>query len=235
VATPAEATAYRNAQRDVVALARADLASWWRGLDVSDARAAVAALEAVVPTLVAVYGDAAASVAADWYDLLRESAGAPGAYRAVLAEPAPATQVRASARWAAGPLFAADPDPDHALGLLSGSVQRLVQQAGRRTMFRNGASDPASPRWARVPHGISPCAFCRMLASRGAVYLSARTAGRFDQWHDDCNCQPEPVWSGQEPSYDADALYEQYLVARAQAGGNTRAILAQMREDLGVN
>jgi len=78
VVTPAEAVAYRDAQRDVVALARAALADWWRGLDVSDAKSAVSALESFVPDLVAAYGDVAATVAADWYDVLRGQAGCPG-------------------------------------------------------------------------------------------------------------------------------------------------------------
>lgn len=234
VATPAEAAAYRRAQQDVVTLARAALAQWWRDLDVPDAVAASRALQGFVPELVAAYGDVAATVAADWYESLRGEAGAPGAYRAVLAEPVPVARAQAVARWSADPLFSAEPDGQHALRLLSGAVQRLVQQSGRATLLRNGDADPARPRWARAPHGKT-CAFCLMLASRGAVYLTAESAGQFNQWHNDCDCQPEPVWPGQEPSYDADELYAQYLAARAEAGGETKAILAQLREDLGTN
>lgn len=232
--TPAEAAAYRDAQRDVVTLARAALADWWRDLDVSDAKAAVAALEEFVPDLVAAYGDVAATVAADWYDALREQAGVSGSYRARLAEPLPAEQVRASARWASGPLFGRQPDPDRALGMLSNAVQRLVQQQGRDTMTRNVRSDPSRPRWMRVPHGRT-CAFCLMLASRGPVYLSAATAGAYNRYHDVCNCQPMPYWQGQGLPYDPDELYSRYLEARKVAGGDTKAILAQLREDLDIN
>lgn len=234
MATPAEAAAYRDAQRDVVALAHADLVRWWRDLDVSDPRAAVAALEAFVPELVAAYGDMAAVVAADWYDMLREQAAVSGAFRASLAGTVPTGQVQASARWAAGPLFAETPDSDKALQLLAGTVQRLVQQGGRDTLARNTLQDPAKPRWARVPHGKT-CAWCRMLASRGAVYLSARSAGRWNKWHDRCDCQPVPVWQGQALPYDADGLLQEYMDARAKAGGDPRAITAQMRKDLGIN
>lgn len=236
MATAAEAAAYRQAQRDVVTLARADLVAWWRTLDVSDARAATAALQAFVPDLVAAYGDTAATVAADYFDQLRAEAATGGrAYRAVVAQPVPVGQAQASARWAAGPLFGAQPDSGQALRLLAGAVQRLVQQAGRDTLARNIARDPSRPRWARVPGGLTPCAFCRMVASRGAVYLSAESAGMNNRWHDDCTCQPVAVWQGQELPYDADALYEQYLAARAEAGGSTKAILSQLRQDLGTN
>lgn len=234
MATPTEAAAYRDAQRDVVALAHAELAAWWKGLDVSDPRAAVAALEAFTPELVAAYGDMAATVAADWYDQLREQAKVSGAYRAGLADTVPVGQAQATARWAAGPLFAQDPDAARALNLLAGAVQRLVQQSGRDTLFRNAQGDPSKPRWARVPHGKT-CAWCRMLASRGAVYLSAKSAGRWNRWHDRCDCQPTPVWQGQSLPYDADALLQQYMDARAKAGGDARAITAQMRQDLSIN
>lgn len=234
MATPAEAAAYRQAQRDVVALARAALVEWWRDLNVADPRAAVAALEAFMPDLVAAYGDVAATVAADWYDALRGQAGVSGSYRARLAEPLPAEQVRASTRWASDPLFGRQPDPDRALGMLSNAVQRLVQQQGRDTMTRNARSDPSRPRWMRVPHGRT-CAFCLMLASRGPVYLSAQTAGAWNRYHDACDCQPMPHWPGQDVPYDPDELYSHYLEARDVAGGDTRAILAQLRKDLDIN
>lgn len=236
MATPAEAAAFRRSQLDVVTLARADLVVWWRTLDVSDAQAATAALQAFLPDLVAVYGDTAAAVAADYFDQLRAEAATGGrAYRAVVAEPVPVGQAQAVARWGAGPLFRTQSDPNQSLRLLSGAVQRLVLQAGRDTVARNILRDPARPRWARVPGGRTPCAFCRMVSSRGAVFLTAQSAGQDNQWHDGCTCQPVPVWQGQELPYDADTLHQQYLTARAEAGGRTKAILAQLRQDLGTN
>ncbi|MEU4772958.1 hypothetical protein [Micromonospora sp. NPDC023644] len=235
MATPAEVAAYRSSQQDVVALARRELAAWWAMLDVSDPRAVVAALEAFLVELVAAYGDLAMTVAADWYDQQREQAQAPGAFRATLPEALPDEQVRAVARWAVGPLFGAT-DSAKALGLASGAVQRLVQQGGRNTLYRNVRRDPSEPRWARVPQGADTCAWCRMLASRGAVYLSRESAGGDDNhWHNECDCQPVPVWRGQREPYDVDALLQQYNAARSKAGGDPKAITAQMREDLGVN
>src|SRR5690625_5715142 len=45
------------------------------------------ALLGFVPELTRTYGDAAATVAADWYDEQRALAGAPGRFRAVMAPP----------------------------------------------------------------------------------------------------------------------------------------------------
>lgn len=231
MATAADVAAYAAAQDDVVALAHRDLLRWWSTVDTTDARAAAAALVDFLPELVAMYGDVAADVAADWYDELRERAGAPGLFRALVAEPPPVEQVAATARWAAGPLFGEDGDP---LARLAGSVQRLVQSTARESIARSAARDPSRPRWARVLRGRG-CAWCRMLAGRGAVYRSAQTAGAGRAWHDHCKCVPTPVWEGQRLPYDADALEREYLAARERAdGSSTRAVLAQMRQDLGV-
>lgn len=51
--------------------------------------------------------------------------------------------------------------------------------------------------WARVTDG-DPCAFCAMLASRGAVYRSQGTGGF--QAHGSCGCTVEPVWRRGAPT-----------------------------------
>lgn len=235
MATPAELAAYRSSQRDVVELAREALTQWWAGRDASDPRAVSAALQEFLPELVASYGDVAATVAADWYEELRDQARVLGRYRAVLADPLPDEQVRAAARWAVGPLFDEVPNAGKALDLLTGTVQRLVQQGGRSTIHRNVKADPSGVRWARVPTGAETCAWCRMMASRGAVYLSRKSAGGENNWHNDCDCQPTPLWPEQAAPYDVDRLYQQYSDAAAKAGGNPKAITAQLRVDLGIN
>jgi hypothetical protein len=238
VATPADVTAYRQTQTDLVALALAALARWWEQVAMWSPDALVVGLEAFLPDLVAAYGDAASLAAADWYDELRAQAAPPGrAFRAVMATPASPEQVAAVARWAAGPLFSATPDRATALEHLAGGVQRLVLQPARQTIAASTSQDPAGARWARVPSRADTCAFCRLLASRGAVYESADTAGGSPEtsYHSGCGCVPTPVWPGEQEPYDVDVFLEQYNAARAKAGGNPKAILAQMRQDLGTN
>ncbi|AYF29301.1 hypothetical protein CSH63_17885 [Micromonospora tulbaghiae] len=239
MATPAEVAQFRTVQRDLVTLALAALARWWAGLDLrsaAEARSAVPAMVAFTGGLTRMYGESAALAAADWYEELRSQAGVRGRFRARMADPAPREQVEAVTRWAAGPLFTERPDPAPVLRNLSGGVQRLVLQPARETVADSVEADPADARWARVPSGAKTCAFCRLLASRGAVYHSEESAGGLARsYHGLCDCVPTPVWPGEEEPYDVDALLEEYTEARAKAGGNPKAILAQMRADLGIN
>ena len=69
--------------------------------------------------------------------------------------------------------------------------------------------------FARVPTGFETCTFCLMLASRGAVYHSRKTAGEWKHFHRGCDCKVVPSFEG-----DPDAelvqgvkpreLYERY-------------------------
>lgn len=237
MATKADVEAFRATQQDVVTLALAELADWWEQLlALLTGDVPVAQVEAFTADLVAAYGDTAALAAADWYDDLRDQADVRGRFRARMAEPAPPEQAAAVARWAIGPLFGAQPDQRQALEHLSGGVQRLVLQPARETIAANVDADPADARWARVPSGRTTCAFCRLLASRGAVYHSEETAGGMaNGYHGACDCVPTPVWPGEQEPYDVDAFLEEYNAARAKAGGDPNAILAQMRIDLGIN
>lgn len=222
--------------RDLIVLARSDLKTFWATLDHSHPLAVREAMERFYPDLVLAYGSAAASVAADRYDELRDVADVRARFRAVLGDVAPIGQVQASARWAISPLFGTNPNAAAALVALSGAAQRLIQQPARATIIRSVHADPASPRYARVPSGPHPCAFCLMLASRGAVYLTEESAGKGHDYHDDCWCEPEPVWSGQEPSYDVEELSTAYAKARADAGSsNPKAILSAMRQQQHIN
>ncbi|MEU5668958.1 hypothetical protein ABZ749_01045 [Micromonospora sp. NPDC047753] len=237
MATPADVAGFRATQTDLVTLALAELAEWWEQLlTLLTGDVPVAQVEAFTADLVAVYGDAAALAAVDWYDELRDQADVRGRFRAQMADPAPRDQAAAVARWAVGPLFGAQPDQRQALEHLSGGVQRLVLQPARRTIADSVDADPADARWARVPGRADPCAFCRLLASRGATYHSEESAGGMaNDYHSKCWCVPTPVWPGEQEPYDVDALLEEYSDARAKAGGDPKAILAQMRLDLGIN
>ncbi|MGW3888898.1 VG15 protein [Micromonospora chokoriensis] len=237
MATPADVAAFRATQADLVTLALAELAEWWEQLLAAlTGDVPVARIETFTSDLVAVFGDAAALAAVDWYDELRDQADVRGRFRARMADPAPQGQAEAVARWAVGPLFGAQPDQRQALEHLSGGVQRLVLQPARQTIADSVDEDPADARWARVPSGRTTCAFCRLLASRGAVYHSEETAGGLaNGYHGECDCVPTPVWPGEQEPYDVDAFLEEYNAARAKAGGDPNAILAQMRLDLGIN
>lgn len=222
-------TAYSEAQRRIVELAKQDLQDFWNLLDTSSPELIRDELLGFVPALVQQYGDVAAAAAADWYEGLR-AAAIGGSYQALTGGTAPVDQVEGSIRYAVGSAFTGS--PDDALALINGAVQRFVQYSGRETVARNVAVDKSRPRWARVPQGVT-CAWCTMLASRGFVYHSKKSAGEMSgHYHDDCDCQPVPSWdkSPYIEGYNPDEMYGQYMSAREQAGsGNQKDIAAAMR------
>lgn len=221
-----------DAQRQLVALARADLQMLFASLDPSRPEAFRDALLDIVPTLVREYGDLAAVAAAEWYEDV-----SPNAFRARTADRGfPVDGVEQGVRYHVAPLFT--DDVPSALAGLSGALQRYIAYSGRATVARNVQLDPSRPRFARVPSGAETCSFCLLTASRGFVYLSRETAGMTQRFHDLCDCQICPSWdSGQAhiDGYDPDAMYDIYRAARDASGsGDEKAILAAIRRIGGV-
>lgn len=151
----------------------------------------VAYLSEVLPDLAVEHRSASASLAADWYDDLREIASPPTAFVAEpLADVEPA-RVRASVRWATDPLFRPERHVADPIDLMAGSWERLIADAHRETIAEAAVADKATEGWARYGSADS-CSFCRALIGRGAIY-SARTA-RFAS-HDNCGCLAGPVFT----------------------------------------
>lgn len=220
----------RRNQRRVVSLAVSTLNQFWSGLGTSDPVAVRDALLEFVPALTDRYGDIAATVAADWYEEMREAAGFAGGLTPEMSRTVRREVVQNSVRYAAGGLF--EDTPEKTLRIVSGAVDRYVKSPARRTIRINAERDGA--RYARVPTGSETCAFCLMVAGRGFVYGGKETAGMFDKYHNECDCQVVPDWS-KDPKvegYNPDALYGQYLSARDAAGDHfdTQGILKNMRD-----
>lgn len=218
-----------DAQRQLVALARADLQALFASLDPSRPEAFRDVLLDIVPALVREYGDLAAVAAAEWYEQV-----SPNAFLARTADRGfPLDGVEQGVRYHVAPLFA--DDAAGALAGLSGALQRYIAYSGRATVARNVQLDPSRPRFARVPTGAKTCAWCTLLASRGFVYLSRETAGiASDHYHDDCDCQVTPMWDRGNAAiegYDPDRMFDMYQQARDAADGTSdRAIAAAMRD-----
>ena len=234
MATRADLERLSGGLDEVTRMALAALAAAFGRLDLSSPEAARDALLVVMPAIAAQYGDLAASSAAEWYERLRADA-VGGTYSAILADGPSDEQVTQATRWAVGGLWGADP---HGVQTTLGhTLARFVGQQGKDTVHRNVATDPAHPRWARVPGPGGCCAWCSMLASRGFVYASAATAGQGHAYHDHCSCVPTPLWKGQKPAidgYDPKRLRAAYDEARAAvkatgASVDDKAITAEMR------
>lgn len=98
------------------------------------------------------------------------------------------------------------------------TLERHVVQAGRDAVLDAASEDPQAVGFARVPSGAETCAFCLMLASRGAVYKSEQTArfkdGTRDPYHNNCDCVIVPVfvrnrWDGRERADEAKRIYDE--------------------------
>lgn len=230
--TTADVTRLQRSNREVVTLAKRALTQFWESLDVSRPEQARDALLAFMPVLVEQFGQAAATVAADWYDGIRlRDVG--GRFDALLVDPPAAEQVQGTVRYQAGRLFT--DQPEIALATLQGSLQRFVANTSRHTLQYNAYRDRARPKYARVPTGSKTCAFCSLLASRGFVYASQRSA-KFasdgDKYHDDCDCAAV-ISFAEDPvldDYDPGSLYSAYQAARNASGSSSlNEIAAEMR------
>jgi hypothetical protein len=172
---------------ELARLAEGDLSVLFR--DVSDADRVRESLIAVLPRLVTMYGSAAASLGADWYDELREQAEVRGRFQAIVAGLPDVGRTDALAGWSVGPLFGATPDASAARSMASGGLQRIIFNADRETVTGSAVRDPKARGWQR--EGVGECSFCQMLIGRGAVYTEASV--QFDS-HDRCQCVGVPVF-----------------------------------------
>ncbi|MFF3620058.1 hypothetical protein [Streptomyces sp. NPDC002467] len=163
---------------------------------------------AAVRILVGQYGAASASLAADYYDAERVAARVTGRFTVPLLDPPPDAQVDSSLRWATKDVWERDPeDPattpaqreplevrlDQAEKKAEAVAQKLVTDQGRGTVQEAVRQDRQATAWARSA-ALGACAFCKLLASRGAVYKQDTAGFRS---HDGCHCGVVPVFKGQ--------------------------------------
>lgn len=171
---------YARVLDDVGDLASADVVALLRALEGSTAdQVRDALLEALLATIDP-YSESSALLAAEAYDLARAENGVRGRYRAQPVAPVDSERVNALARWAVDPLYVPDAGTaawDAMVSALLGGVQRIVADAARDTTAGNLLADEATGRrfYARVARP-GCCAFCSMLASRGAEYDSEASA-----------------------------------------------------------
>lgn len=124
---------------------------------------------------------------AQWYDLCSELAG-------IDAEPAELPELDTDAI-AGRARSAVDNATEGATTgqvfnyFLQNEIQKSIRMTGDANLWRDYERGLAGGRWARVPVGDT-CAWCLMLASNGAWYLTEKSALGADggHYHDGCNC-----------------------------------------------
>lgn len=198
-------------------LATADLQKLWSAAArLSDTEFATF-MVAAFPQIVDPYVEMSAQFAASWF----EESLPTSKYVAVTAPPIPEERLLTSARWAL------DGSGDEGLKRLQGTTQRAVFDGSRDTTLLN--VEKTDSRWARHA-SAGACAFCRLVATRGAAYTRRETAAKHYHDHDRCIAVEDRDGSYEPPSY-AQKWEDEYLKARANAGsGDPKAILSAWRQ-----
>ena len=173
------------------------------------------AAKLIMEGFVQAYDDKAAEFASQWYDYRAERGGArlKQAVTMTVYEPGSVDDV---ARYQAKKLAK---EGDAAFARACGEFARNdAFRSLNETIIANvGRDRDKGAMFARVPTGFETCTFCLMLASRGAVYHTRKTAGEWKHFHRGCDCKVVPSFEG-----DSDAelvqgvkpreLYERYKV-----------------------
>jgi len=233
VADPAASQKYRRVQALMAArMAQQVLRVWRELMNPAKVDASWPAVRAALIPIVQQAREQSAALARAAYTDARRDAGIPdGEFDP--SGPLPLALKRLeSALDVTGPVefkqaIAAGKTPQQAMDAAAvrmvGSTQYLALEGGREAMQRSIDSDERATGWARVTDA-DPCAWCAMLASRGPVYKSAKTAGDPRQggntYHDHCACQAWPAFTHDEPFIGiAEGLYDDWLRETRGRGG----------------
>lgn len=124
---------------------------------------------------------------AQWYDLCSELAGLD-VDPAELAE-VDSDELASRADSAYGRAHDSSLVADVLNYYLQNQIENSIRRTGDANLWRDYERGMAGGKWARVPVGET-CAWCLMLASQGAWYLSEETAKGIDpgHYHDGCDC-----------------------------------------------
>lgn len=231
---------FRSDVTELTKLARRDLQWFLASLHNRPLDEVRDVLTAAVPDLAQPYISAAGDLSADWYSGIRADAGLSGYVPYVRAQPIVPAQARAMAGWAVDPLRSEPGTLEQVAERVSGAVARAVFNAARETIVGNASSDPRALGFQRLARP-GACAFCGMLASRGAAYKTASSAGVVvgrggshktrgsralgEKYHDNCHCIATPIFPGSEVAEVAQAdqaKFEQMYARAVEASGSTR-------------
>lgn len=152
------------------------------------------AAKLIMEGFVQAYDDKAAEFASQWYDYRAEQGGArlKQAVTMTVYEPGSVDDV---ARYQAKKLAK---EGDAAFARACGEFARndALRSLNETIIANVGRDRDKGARFARVPAGTETCTFCLMLASRGAVCHSRKTAGEWRHFHRGCDCKVVPSFEG---------------------------------------
>lgn len=90
------------------------------------------------------------------------------------------------------------------------AASRVAMNGGRSQLWTQSERDRRALGYVRRSRTGTPCGWCAMLISRGAIFYSSERAATYgsdgDLYHDNCNCYAEPVFSRDQ--YQNSKLFE---------------------------
>lgn len=224
--------------------ALADLRALLSGLEgVSPERTKSVLFEAF-PEVFNPYAAASSAVSASFYEEVRDLAGVGGSFSAETLDTVESDRWSALVGAGTAPRILEQGASNLMFQFLSGGLTSILTTIAADTVVGNAAIDPAPMGYQRVPKP-GCCAFCGMLASRGAAYSSEEAAigvvgrgvpvektrgerggqgkgikargsrGVGERFHDHCKCRAVPVNPGNSVQLQSDA--EAYLESYAAA------------------
>lgn len=171
-----------------------DVATLWPSLDPKRLDQTFPGWIRAMILLITNYHGQSSAAAAAFYRMARADAiqsPTPAALIQFAQAPAEAWLTKALGFAGPGMLSRDDVRPGTALSTTLGTSGRIALDGGRTTILNTVQHDRVAVGWYRVTDG-DPCAFCALLASRGAVYKED-TVGF--QAHNLCGCSAAPAFS----------------------------------------
>lgn len=213
---------YRSEQLALRARSLRELVTLYRAVDVTNLSSTIGIFARAAAILAGRDARQSGALAGLYYRLFRQAEGVPGPAVAPIAEPPPTEELAGELRGAAlaGIIgarrqgFTVPQATQRGLITVSGAMVKRILAAGNMTIVEAVKRDPHALGWARVTSG-DPCAFCRMLASRGPIYKTERSADF--QTHDNCACTTEVVYEGSSILDQAGEYLDQWDQAQAWA------------------
>jgi hypothetical protein len=171
--------------------------------------------------LVAELSSAAASLAADHFEAMRDQAQVVQPFRVPIIDLPAQPAIENELDRVAAEILDGMSDDIEALqraieAQIEGSAQKMIADAASDELLAAVESDPQAIGWARVTRP-GACAFCLMLATRGPVYRKEGTANfrahaPINGRGGTCHCTAEPLWRGkyEPPAHvrEAQALWK---------------------------
>ena len=183
------------------------------------------------------YGLAAATVAADFYDEIAALSG-ENLQESMFPELPSMDSMAASIRNDARSLWGENSSVDQFRVNAQATLKKYMRDFANDTIIKNALRDKKKSkglRWARVPRGLEPCPWCMMLASRGFDYVTKESAQLYGHSHANCQCDVICSFSnGEIEGYDYseyEKFYNDHLVYDGYGHVDANATEKWMRED----